>query len=80
MPIGFDVLYYAKSRSPDAIQDEIGKAEGEYIRRYLPPLNTQIPNAQNYGGFVCMEIDENEFLRWLDEKRTGKSCPLSTKD
>lgn len=43
--VWFDVLYYAKSND---IENEIGAKEGELIRRYLPPLNKQIPKAENW--------------------------------
>ena len=38
--IKFDVLYYAKNRNKADIIEEIGAKEGEYIRKYMPPLNT----------------------------------------
>jgi len=33
---------------PVAIEEEIGEKEGEFIRRHLPPLNYQIPKAENW--------------------------------
>ena len=41
-PINFNVMYYAKSDDYDSIDEEIGAKEGELIREYMPPLNTQI--------------------------------------
>ena len=41
--IEFDVLSY---NSPSLLD----WAEGEYIRKYLPPLNTQIPKPE--GGYI----------------------------
>ena len=41
--IDFDVLYYATSASPSAIECEICEKEGELIRENLPPLNYKIP-------------------------------------
>jgi hypothetical protein len=38
--VEFDVLYRAKEQNYDDIQEEIGQKEGEYIREYLPILNT----------------------------------------
>ncbi len=35
----FSVLYRAKERQYQALQEEIGQKEGEYIRLYKPPLN-----------------------------------------
>jgi len=46
--ITFDVLYNAKSKWKKEIEEEIGKAEGEFIRRYKPLLNTQIPREKNW--------------------------------
>ena len=31
--------------------DDIGYREGEYIRKYLPFLNTQIPKQENYHNY-----------------------------
>ena len=42
------VMYAARSTTPAAIEEEIGEKEGEFIRRYLPPLNYQIPKAENW--------------------------------
>ena len=46
--IRFCVLYAAHSTTPAAIEEEIGEKEGEFIRRHLPPLNYQIPKAENW--------------------------------
>ena len=46
--VTFDVLYNAKSKRKKEIEEEIGKAEGEFIRRYKPLLNTQIPREKNW--------------------------------
>lgn len=57
-PINFNVMYYAKSDDYDSIDEEIGVREGELIREYMPPLNTQIPDKDNWRRFTCREIDE----------------------
>ena len=31
-PVDFDVLYYAKAKGAAALEEEIGRKEGEYIR------------------------------------------------
>ena len=49
--IGFDVLYDAKRKRYDDITEEIGQKEGEYIREYMPCLNTQIPKEENWNFF-----------------------------
>ncbi len=52
--IGFDVLYYAVRSGYNAVKDEIGTKEGEYIRKHKPALNTQIPKETDYKKFdVC---------------------------
>ena len=50
--IRFCVLYAARSTTPAAIEEEIGEKEGEFIRRHLPPLNYQIPKAENWRQFT----------------------------
>ena len=54
LSIDFDVLYYAKSAD---IENEIGQKEGEFIREYLPVLNTQIPKAENWRRWECVPLD-----------------------
>ena len=59
--INFDVLYHAKStRYADKLA-EIGEKEGEFIRKYQPILNTQIPKEDNWKHF---EVRENGFPRY----------------
>ena len=36
----FDVMYYAKETSRSALEEELGRREGELIRAYAPPLNS----------------------------------------
>ena len=56
-PINFNVLYYAKSKDYDSLEEEIGAQEGVFIRRFMPPLNTQIPDEDNWRKFTCREIE-----------------------
>lgn len=49
--VRFDVLYYSSTLGEES-DDEIGYKEGEYIRQYLPPLNYQIPRADDYHHFT----------------------------
>lgn len=49
--VSFDVLYYAEAQSKEGITEEIGEKEGEYIRKYRPPLNYQIPKADDWHQF-----------------------------
>ena len=55
--INFDVMYYAKSDDFDSIDEEIGVREGELIRQFMPALNTQIPNEDNWRKYTYREIE-----------------------
>lgn len=57
-PITFDVLYYAKSKGIANQLAEIGEKEGEYIRHYMPILNTQIPKAEDWNKYESKFVDE----------------------
>lgn len=73
--IGFDVLYYAKSKRRDDIRKEIGEKEGEMIREYRPILNTQIPKSQNWHTWDVSSVDAREVLKTLlgEEKQEDVS-------
>ena len=63
--INFDVLYYAQStRYADKLA-EIGQKEGEYIRKYAPILNTQIPKEEDWKRFEVREIDTESIIETL---------------
>ena len=49
--VSFDVLYYSPFTSGNDMIDDIGFNEGKYIREYLPFLNTQIPNENDYKKY-----------------------------
>lgn len=55
--VDFDVLYDAKSKSYKEITQEIGEKEGEYIRKYRPPLNAQIPKEEDWQKWDMVDID-----------------------
>ena len=61
--INFDVLYYAKAQDYTSIMAEIGEKEGEYIRQYMPILNTQIPKEDNWHKFDVNPLDAREILK-----------------
>ena len=63
--VGFDVLYYAKSKNKKDILNEIGEKEGEFIRAYRPILNTQIPKAEDWHKWEVSEVDAREVLKLL---------------
>lgn len=63
--IGFDVLYCAKSRNHTERLNEIGEKEGEYIRKFKPALNTQIPKEENWQHFDVQKINVKDILNSL---------------
>lgn len=63
--INFDVLYYASRCGYNAVKDEIGTKEGEYIRKYKPVLNTQIPKETDYHTFDVCRVQTKEILKTL---------------
>lgn len=60
--INFDVLYYAISRRREDIEKEIGAKEREFIRKYKPVLNTQIPKSENWHKWDIQEVDAASIL------------------
>ena len=44
---------------------EIGEKEGEYIHKYNPILNTQIPKEEDWSHFEVREIDEEAIIAEL---------------
>ena len=56
------MLYDAKERYHFAVTEEIGQKEGEYIRKYKPILNTQIPTAADWRKFDVHTLDAREIL------------------
>lgn len=50
--VSFDILYYSPFTSGNEMLDDIGFNEGKYIREYLPFLNTQIPNENDYKKYT----------------------------
>ena len=56
-PINFDVMYYAKGCDYDTIEEELGMREGELIREFMPALNTQIPDKNNWRKYTCRDIE-----------------------
>ena len=56
------MLYDAKAQNYPAVQEEIGQKEGEYIRKYKPILNIQIPTAADWRKFDVYTLDAREIL------------------
>ena len=65
--IGFDVLYYAKSSGKRDIANEIGEKEGEFIRKFRPILNSQIPKEEDWHKWDVNAVDAREVLKLLLE-------------
>ena len=63
--LGFDVLYYAKSKQYMDKLAEIGEKEGEYLRQYHPILNTQIPNEEDWHKWETNTLDAKKILEQL---------------
>lgn len=63
--ITFDVLYYANGRRYAEKMAEIGEKEGEYIRRYRPILNAQIPKDSDWTKWDLNEINAKEILQQI---------------
>ena len=72
--IEFDVLYNAKSKWKKDIDEEIGKAECFFIRKYKPLLNAQIPHEDNWKKYTlnrkATEMTADEFIKKL--KKLGE--------
>ena len=64
--IRFDVLYRAAAAAKVDIEEEIGAQEGYYIRKYLPPLNYQIPKEEDWRKYdvnpTALSITLSELL------------------
>lgn len=63
--ISFDVLYRARATNYYATRSEIGTKEGEYIRKYRPMLNTQIPKADNWNNYDYNKVDARDILHTI---------------
>lgn len=55
--VSFNVLYI--SSTSGNVDDDIGIKEGEYIRKYHPSLNYQIPNKDDYHHFTVNKKAKN---------------------
>ena len=60
--VSFYVMYDAVEWERAAIEEEIGKKEGELIRAHMPPLNTQIPKEENWRTYTNRPIDREAIL------------------
>lgn len=69
--IEFDVIYNAKSKQKKDIDEEIGKAECFFIRKYKPLLNAQIPHEDNYKKYTlnrkATEMSADEFIKAISK-------------
>lgn len=69
--IWFDVLYYAKSADPDSTKEELGQTEGRYIRLHHPPLNYQIPTAEDWKRYKVNPSAKTISLQEISERGNG---------
>ena len=51
MRVRFLILYRAGSHNGEALEEELGREEGYFIRKCHPALNTQIPHEDNWRKF-----------------------------
>ena len=69
--VNFHVVCYAHSVRKADIIEEIGEAEGYYIRKFKPILNTQIPKENNWRKFTlnkeAAEMNVEQFLQLLSK-------------
>ena len=63
--IGFDVLYYAQRKGTANQLLEIGQKEGEYIRKFTPVLNTQVPKEEDWSKWDISEVDASVVLQTI---------------
>ena len=61
--INFDVLYNAKSAKRSELEEELGQKECEYIRKYRPILNTQIPKESDWHKYDVQKVDAKSILK-----------------
>ena len=65
--VSFSVLYYAKGQGKAVLKEEIGAAEGRYIRKLRPPLNAQIPREDNWRRYdfnaAALKVTLEEILK-----------------
>ena len=73
MIVSFDVLYSAKNNIRSDIEEEIGEREGYYIRKFMPSLNYQIPNQDDWRKFTTQKGALNISL---DEIMKGENYDL----
>ena len=74
--VRFEKIYDAESKLSSDIEEEIGKAEGELIRKHRPPLNTQIPKEEDWRKY---EYNPRAVLVTLDQilqegRADGNNC------
>jgi hypothetical protein len=68
--IRFDVLYtspFSCDTDNKIIDDDIGPQEAKYINQYMPKLNKQIPDLNNYHkyknkDYELLDIEEKDFV------------------
>ena len=59
------MLYNAKSKTGNELQDEICTKEAEYIHKINPILNRRIPDVKDWHKFEDRELDAPAILKEL---------------
>ncbi len=69
--VEFDVLYNAKSKWKQDIDEEIGQAERHFIKKYKPLLNAQIPREDNWRKYEinrsARELTADDFIKAISK-------------
>ena len=64
-PIILDKVYESPKTAEEDIIQDIGEKEGEYIRKYLPPLNYQIPKESDWHKFTTNKTAKTITLKQI---------------
>lgn len=72
IPIEFSVLYYTIEHEPETIEEDIGDAEGHFIRYFKPFFNYQIPKAEDWRKYTINKnaqiVKLEDILQLAEEK------------
>lgn len=66
--IRFSILYSTTTSPQHTLKEELGEREGYFIRALRPPLNYQIPKADNWKSYDINPIAQTISLTDLLER------------
>lgn len=66
--VEFDVLHYTRGGTEREIYEDIGRKEGELIRKFMPPLNTQVPHEDDWRKHDVKKMDVEQIRKYFIEK------------